>query len=47
MKLLAQRAGLPWHTVASRMRAKEVAFFIVPLDRTCQAGPAGHVPVVP
>jgi len=26
VKLPAYRAGLPWHAVASRMRAKEISF---------------------
>ena len=31
VKLPAHRAGLPGHAMASRMRAKEISFFIVPL----------------
>ncbi len=34
-------AGLPGHTVANRMRAKEISFFIVPLDPAYKAGFAG------
>ena len=45
MKLPAHRAGLPGHAVASRMRAKEISFFIVPLDPAYKAGLAGHLPV--
>jgi len=32
VKLPAHRAGLPGHVVASRMRANETSFLIVPLD---------------
>jgi len=39
VKLPAHRAGLPGHTVASRMRAKEISFLIVPLD---PLGPSTH-----
>ena len=45
MKLPAQRAGLPGHAVASRMRANEMSFLIVPLDPAYKAGLAGHLPV--
>jgi len=45
MKLPAHRVGLPGHAVASRMRANEISFFIVPLDPTYKAGLAGHLPV--
>ena len=45
VKLPAQRAGLPGHAVASRMRAKEISFLIVPLDPAVKAGLAGHLPV--
>ena len=45
MKLPAHKAGLPGHAVASRMRAKEMAFLIVPLAPTYKAGLAGHLPV--
>jgi hypothetical protein len=31
--------------VASRMRANEISFFIVPLDPAYKAGLAGHLPV--
>jgi hypothetical protein len=45
VKLLAQRAGLPGHVVASRKRAKEIFIYIVPLDPVYKTGLAGHVPV--
>ena len=51
VRLPAHRAGLPGHAVASRMRANEVSFFIVPLDPlgpsnpAYKAGLAGHLPV--
>ncbi len=45
VKLPAHRAGLPGHAVASRMRANEISFFIVPLDPAYKAGLAGHLPV--
>jgi hypothetical protein len=32
MKFPAHRAGLSGHAVASRMRANEISFFMVPLD---------------
>jgi len=32
VKLPAHWAGLPGHVVASRMRANEISFFIVPID---------------
>jgi len=45
VKLPAHRAGLPGHAVASRMRANEISFFIVPLDPGYKAGLLGHSPV--
>jgi hypothetical protein len=45
VKLPAHRAGLPGHAVASRMRANEISFFIVPLDPAYRAGLAVHLPV--
>jgi len=45
VKLPARRAGLPGHAVASRMRANEISFFIVPLAPAYKAGLAGHLPV--
>jgi hypothetical protein len=45
VKLPAHRAGLPGHAVASRMRANEISFFIVPLKPAYKAGLAGHLPV--
>jgi hypothetical protein len=45
VKLPAHRAGLPGHEVASKMRANEISFFIVPLDPAYKAGLAGHLPV--
>ncbi len=45
MKLSDQRAGLPGHAVASRMRANEISFLIVPLDPAYKAGFMGHLPV--
>jgi hypothetical protein len=45
VKLPAHRAGLPGHAVASRMRANEISFFIVPLDPAYKAGLAVHLPV--
>jgi len=44
VKLPAHRAGLPGHEVASKMRANEISFFIVPLDPAYKAGLAGHLP---
>jgi len=44
VKLPAHRAGLPGHAVASRMRANEISFLIVPLDPAYKAGLAGHLP---
>jgi hypothetical protein len=35
VKLPTHRAGLPGHAVASRMRANEISFLIVPLDPLC------------
>jgi len=32
VRLPVHRAGLPRHAVASRMRANDISFFIVPLD---------------
>jgi hypothetical protein len=46
VKLPAHRAGLPGHAVASRMRANEISFFIVPLDPAYKAGLAGHLPAI-
>jgi len=45
VKLLAHRAGLPGHAVASRMRANEISFLSVPLDPAYTARFAGHLPV--
>ncbi len=45
VKLPTHRAGLPGHAVASRMRANEISFLIVPLDPAYKAGLAGHLPV--
>jgi hypothetical protein len=45
VKLPAHRAGLPGQAVASRMRANEISFFIVPLDPASKAGLAGYLPV--
>jgi hypothetical protein len=45
VKLPAYRVGLPGHAVASRMRANEISFFIVPLDPAYKAGLVGHLPV--
>jgi hypothetical protein len=45
VKLPAHWAGLPGHAVASRMRANEISFFIVPIDPAYKAGLAGHLPV--
>jgi hypothetical protein len=45
VKLPTHRAGLPGHAVASRMRANEISFFIVPLNPAYKAGLAGHLPV--
>jgi len=44
LKLLAHRAGLPGHEVASRMRAKEIFIYIVPLDPVYKTGVPGHLP---
>jgi hypothetical protein len=44
MKLPAHRAELPGHAVASRMRAKEISFLIVPLDPASKVGLTGHLP---
>jgi hypothetical protein len=45
VKLPAHRARLPGHAVASRMRANEISFFIVPFDPAYKAGLAGHLSV--
>jgi hypothetical protein len=44
VKLPPRRARLPGHAVASRMRANEISFFIVPLDPAYKAGLAEHLP---
>jgi hypothetical protein len=44
LKFPARRGG-PGHAVASRMRANEISFFIVPLDPAYKAGLAGYLPV--
>ena len=46
VKLSAHWAGLPGHAVASRMRANEISFLLVPLDPAYKAGLAGHLPVI-
>jgi hypothetical protein len=44
VKLPANRAGLPGHAVASRMRAKEVSIILCPLTPSVPLGETGHVP---
>jgi len=44
-KLPAHKVELIGHAVASRMRANEISFFIVPLDSAYKAGLTGHLPV--
>jgi len=43
MKLPAHRVGLPGHAVASRMRANEISFFIVPLGEISSGASAWPV----
>jgi hypothetical protein len=45
VKLPTHRVGLSGHAVASRMRANEITFFIVPFDPAYKAGLTGHLPV--
>ncbi len=41
VKLAAQRARLPGHAVASRMRAKEISFILCPLTPPTRRGLQG------
>jgi hypothetical protein len=45
VKLPADRARLPGHAVASRMRAKEISFVLCRSTRLSRFDGTGHVPV--